>query len=84
MSAALRQAEQNGTYQHCQYNDQLMHENAEAIRALTKSIETLTHYHREMNRWLMIVVCVIALGTKFVEVAKDIWGGRMAVAEGRE
>ena len=78
--SALRQVEQNGTYFNCRFDHEMIvnlakvsTENGEAIRTLTASIQTLTHYHREMNRWLLIVICAIALGTKFVELAQDIW-----------
>lgn len=51
--------------------------NTEAISRLTRSIEVLTTYYREQTRWLLIVVCVIALGSKLVEMAKDIWGAKI-------
>lgn len=60
--------------------------NTEAISHLTQSIEILTTYYREQTRWLLIVVCVIALGSKLVEMAKDIWGAKIisvATAEGK-
>ncbi len=55
--------------------------NATAIEKLTTAIETLTHSHREMTRWLLIVVCVIALGNKVVEFAKDVWDEKQVHAE---
>jgi hypothetical protein len=72
----------------CQYDHGALSElilvtrsNADATQKLAVSMDTLNHSHREMTRWLLIVVCIIALGTKAVETAKDIWGAKVVVAE---
>ena len=77
----------------CEYDPEALdklidnqNKNTEAISHLTRSIEVLTTYYREQTRWLLIVVCVIALGSKLVEMAKDIWGAKVisvATAENR-
>lgn len=39
------------------------------IRSQTDEIKTLVTLHRSVIKWLLIVVCVIALGNKAAELA---------------
>lgn len=82
--SSLRQMESNGNYPTpCQYDHDLLTGIAEGTKANTEAIKTLTTYHREMTRWLLIVVCVIALGNKAVDLAKDLWGSNSVKAESK-
>lgn len=37
-------------------------------------VETLSNQHRDIIRWLLMVVCAIALGSKLLEAAQKFWG----------
>lgn len=67
----------------CQYDHNLLVEVAEGTKANAEAIKTLVTLYREGFRWLLIVVCVIALGNKAVDVAKDLWGSKLVAAESR-
>lgn len=54
-------------------------DNGIKIDALCHNIETLTVQHRDMIRWLLLVVCVIALGSKAMEMVDSLWGKRSSV-----
>jgi len=43
------------------------------IRVLTEKIDTLIQLNRDIIRWLLIVVCVIALGRSAFDFGKDIF-----------
>ena len=68
----------------------LEHDLSEQVSTLTTSIEvlvakmdTLIQMNRDVIRWLLIVVCIIALGRSAFDVGKDILAHTMskAVAE---
>ena len=40
---------------------------------LSKAIEGIADQHKTVVKWLLIVVCAIALGKGMMEVAQDIW-----------
>ena len=84
MSAnGLRQAEHREEWP-CQYDHTLLTEIAEGTKANSEAIKTLVTLYREGFRWLLIVVCVIALGNKAVDVVKDLWAPGQVRAEDRE
>lgn len=71
---ALRQVDNNGKYSpDCSWNHAEMSEIKDNLNTLTQSIQVLTTYYREMTRWLLIVVCVIALGKETLSLAKSLW-----------
>ena len=81
MSAnGLRQAEHRKEWP-CQYDHTLLTEIAEGTKANSEAIKTLVALYREGFRWLLIVVCVIALGNRAVDLAKDLWGAHQVQAE---
>lgn len=45
-------------------------QNASAVKSLADEVKVLSGYHRDMIRWLLGVVCVIALGNKALDLAK--------------
>lgn len=53
------------------------------IRVLTEKIDTLIQLNRDIIKWLLVVVCIIALGRSAFDVGKDIFAHTMsrAVAE---
>lgn len=78
---ALRQIESNGTH-HCAYDHEKMDDLTSAVSNLTASVSTLTSYYKEMTRWLLIVVCVIALGKELLGIVKDAYAhSKKIVAE---
>lgn len=86
----LKVIETGEAYPMCQYDHQLLTTIAEGVKANTEAtkensdaVKTLVSLYREGFRWLLIVVCVIALGNKAVDLAKDLWGSHSAQAEAR-
>jgi hypothetical protein len=65
----------------CQYDHNLLVEVAEGTKANAEAIKTLVTLYREGFRWLLVVVCVIALGNKAVDLAKDLWAPGQLQAE---
>jgi len=78
----LRQVEDRQSFP-CEYDHDLLKEIADGTKANAEAIKTLVTLYRESFRWLLIVVCVIALGNKAVDLAKDIWGPPQLQAESR-
>jgi len=54
-----------------------------AIKVLVEKTDTLIQLNRDIIKWLLIVVCIIALGRSAFDVGKDIFAHTMnkAVAE---
>lgn len=48
----------------------------QAILVLTEKVDTLIQLNREIIKWLLIVVCVIALGRSALDVGKDLLGAK--------
>lgn len=79
---ALRQIDSNGTHIPCAYDHEKMDDLTSAVNNLTTSVSTLTTYYKEMTRWLLIVVCVIALGKELLGIVKDAYAhSKNAVGE---
>lgn len=53
-------------------------DNGAKMDSLCHKIETLSIQHKDMIRWLLMVVCVIALGSKAMEMVDSLWGKRMS------
>lgn len=82
-SNGLRQAEREMPASFpCQYDRDLLKEIADGTKANAEAIKTLVTLYREGFRWLLIVVCVIALGNKAVDLARDLWGPHQVQAQG--
>jgi len=43
-----------------------------SIRVLADRVELLVTYQRDITRWLLIVVCVIALGRSALDLGKSM------------
>ncbi len=78
----LRQTEDRHRFP-CQYDHNLLIEVAEGTKANSEAIKTLVTLYREGFRWLLVVVCVIALGNKAVDLAKDLWAPGQLRAESK-
>lgn len=52
-----------------------------AITSLAESVKILSHTQEKFTKWLLIVVCVIALGRGLIEVANELFAQRMPVAQ---
>lgn len=78
----LREVNSSQQMPFCEYDHSLLQEIAEGTKANAEAIKTLVTLYREGFRWLLIVVCVIALGNKAVDLAKDLWGPHAAQAQG--
>ena len=62
----------------CQFeNDQISElidatkQNGVKIDSLNKSIDVISGQHKDIIKWLLIVVCTIALGKSLLDVAKS-------------
>lgn len=56
-------------------------------KVLIERIDTLVSLHRDVIKWLLIVVCVIALGRSGIDLAKNLFNGTHTAAiaeEGRK
>ena len=72
---SLRQVDSyNGSGNHCGYDHDQIERLIAATEANGAKIDSLTTQHNQIVKYLLIVVCVIALGAKLVEMAKDLWG----------
>lgn len=56
-----------------------------AVKVLAEKIELVVTNHQQVVRWLLIVVCVIALGRSAIDLGKDFFdktaGAPIALAE---
>ena len=59
---------------YCGYDHEQIERLISATEANGAKIDGLTNQYNQIIKWLLIVVCVIALGAKLVEMAKDLWG----------
>lgn len=64
----------------CQYNEDHMlplitatNNVANEIKTLGSQITTLNNHHKDIIRYLMIVVCVIALGKSLLEAVESLF-----------
>jgi hypothetical protein len=71
----------NGSHQSCEYDHGQMSllieatkENGTKIDSLSTAISVVADQQKAVTKYLLIVVCVIALGSKLVEMANNIWG----------
>ena len=53
----------------------------QAIMVLTEKVDTLIQLNRDIIKWLLVVVCVIALGRSAFDVGKDLLGGKAHAAQ---
>ena len=63
------------------------HDQIERLIAATEAngakIDSLTSQHNQIVKYLLVVVCIIALGAKLVEMAKDIYGHNVTLKSER-
>ena len=48
-------------------------ENTASIKVLVEKIETLIQLNRDIIKWLLVVVCVIALGRSALDVGRELF-----------
>lgn len=51
-----------------------------ALKLLTEKIDNLVTIYRDIVRWLLIVVCIIALGRSAIDLGRDFFKGSPAHA----
>ena len=51
-----------------------MRDHSDKLDTLTSVLSTIEKQNKEFVRWLLLVVCVIALGSKAVEMVQRVWG----------
>lgn len=66
--------------QTCQFENEQMTElinatkdNGHKIDSLNKSIDVISGQHKDIIKWLLVVVCTIALGKSVLDVAKSVF-----------
>jgi len=75
MSALRQQDNYNGDGRsYCGFDNDQIERLISATQANGAKIDNLATQHNQVIRWLLIVVCIIALGAKLVEMARDIYG----------
>lgn len=73
--SALRQYENGGSSSaRCILDQEKLDDLTNAIKGLSITVDTLNHNHREMTRWLLVVVCVIALGKEIISIGNRLIG----------
>lgn len=59
-------------------------ENGVKMDVMSHKIEMLSEQHKDIIRWLLWVVCIIAVGQRALELAQGIWGRTEAKAAAEE
>lgn len=84
MNALNHKALENGSAG-CQYDDHaiqsLIQTNqsvSEDINVLVSKIDTIIEHNRTFFRYMLIVICIIALGDKSIDLAERFWGHKKA------
>ena len=72
----LLQLGNGGAQPPCSLSEEKVDELIHAIRSLSSSVDTINNNYREMTRWLLIVVCVIALGKEVLGILRDVTHAR--------
>lgn len=80
MGYSMSNARLNSEFLPCQYSAtdiqalvQVTADNGKQIGLLAKEIESMSSQIKDIMRWLLLVVSVIALGSKIVEMLSDLW-----------
>ncbi len=50
-----------------------MRDNGDKLDTLSAVLQSIEKQNRDFVRWLLLVVCIIALGSKLVEMTQNIW-----------
>ena len=85
MSAqSLKQYNGNGNYNggshDCRFENDQMERLIKSIESNTVATANSNENYKHMTKYLLYVVCIIALGQKMLETAKDIWGEKKVYA----
>lgn len=78
---SLRQI--NGEYDgghHCRFENDQMERLIKSIESNTAATANSNENYKHMTKYLLYVVCIIALGQKLLETVKDIWGEKKVYA----
>ena len=80
MNALNHKALENG-HSSCQYDDHAIQSLIETnqsvskdINILVSKIDTIIEHNRTFFRYMLIVICIIALGDKSIDLAERFWG----------
>lgn len=78
---SLRQI--NGSYDgggHCRFENDQMERLIASITDNTTATKNSNENYKHMTKYLLYVVCIIALGQKLLETVKDVWGEKHVYA----
>jgi len=84
---SLRQVngEYNGSGPHCRFENDQMERLIKSIESNTTATSNSNENYKHMTKYLLYVVCIIALGQKLLETIKDVWGEQKVYAvEGKQ
>lgn len=60
----------------CSFDNDQIERLVSATERIGEKMDIITAQHKDIVRWLLIVVCAIALGQRLTDAAKDIWGSQ--------
>lgn len=69
------------TFQGCYYSQEHMDGFTEALNSIAFELKALNSQHSNVMRWLLITVCVLALGKALPEIKDVLWPTLKAKAE---
>lgn len=83
---SLRQVNGSGYDEgpHCRFENDQMERLIKSIEANTSATSNSNENYKHMTKYLLYVVCIIALGSKLLETVKDVWGEKHAIASERK
>lgn len=64
---------------HCQYESEQMERLIVSIEKFTEATNAQNENFKLVTKYLLIVVCVIAVGQKAFDAAKEIWGNKNTI-----
>lgn len=54
-------------------------DNSSQIESLSQDVKTLSAYHQNIIKWLLMAIIFIALGSKGMEMLQSLWGHKVRV-----
>lgn len=83
---ALRQTNghNNGGNGICHFDSDHMERLIAAIDKNTVATSAQNDNYKQITKYLLIVVCVIAMGQRALDAAKDIWGNKDTMVSGNK
>lgn len=65
---------------HCRFENDQMERLINSINNNTTATTNSNENYKHMTKYLLYVVCIIALGQKLLETIRDVWGEKQVYA----